>query len=170
MVSELLDSAIFYPNTTSPCACAPLLVQSPGSAKLRFTVDLRTVIRFTTLYQWPMPNFEQKIHNFAGPRCYAMFDLSHGYWQLPLSKWAQASQSFITPDVIYSLARVLHGSTNSVMYLQSTLAFKLPSDLLRQIMYWLDDLLLQADTIYQLPNAIRRIFGFCKEFNFTLHP
>lgn len=36
----------------------------------------------------------------AGLRFYATFDLSHGYWQLPLERWAQVSQSFITPDGI----------------------------------------------------------------------
>lgn len=51
-----------------------------------------------------VPN-DKEMHNLAGSRCYATFELIHVYWQLPLDKSSQSSQSFITTDVIYSPAR-----------------------------------------------------------------
>lgn len=157
-------------NPTSPWSSAPLLVHKPGPDKFRFTVELRSVNRFTIQHQFPMPNVEQETHSLPGSRCYATFDLSHGYWQLPLDKSSQSSQPFIRTDGIYSPTRVSYGSTNTMMYFQSTLASQLPSDLRCQIPYWLDNVLLYAESLDQLITAIRRFIAFCKEVNFKLHP
>lgn len=46
-VSNLVKNGMAYANPSSPWACAPLLVPKPGPDKFWFTVDLRSVNRFT---------------------------------------------------------------------------------------------------------------------------
>lgn len=170
MVNKLVENGLAYPNPTSPWASAPLLVPKPGPAKFRFTVDLRPINRFTVKHQFPMPNIEQELTKVAGSVHFGTFDLSHCYWQLPLHRSSQSSQSFITPDGIYSPTRVLHGTTNAVMFLQSTISSNIPADLRPHILFWLDDILLHSRTIDDHLDAIRLLFSFCKKFNFKLHP
>ena len=83
-VADLLSCGMVYPNPTSSWACAPLLVPKDGPAKFRFTVDLRPVNKFTEKHGFLMPNIEQELHTVSGSNYFAKFDLSHGYWQLPL--------------------------------------------------------------------------------------
>lgn len=169
-VAKLVECDMAYPNPTSPWACAPLLVPKPGQDEFRFTVDLRPINRFTVKHQFPMPVIEQELTKVAGSQVFATFDLSHGYWQLPLHPSSQSSQSFITPDGVYSPTRVLHGTTNAVLYLQSTLSAHLPADLRRSVLLWLDDILAHAPTTIELLTAIRLFFELCSERNLKLHP
>lgn len=117
-----------------------------------------------------MPNIEHELSKIAGSRFYATFDLSHGYWQLPLHDSSQASQSFITPDGIFSPTRVLHGTTNAVQYLQSTISSELPVDLRTRLLLWLDDALAHERTVEGLLVAIRLFFEVCARCNLKLHP
>lgn len=112
-VSDLLRHGMAYPNPTSPWACAPHLFPKPGALFL-FTVDLRPINKYTVRHQFSMPNLEQELTKLSDSRYFGTFDLSHGYWQLPLERKSQELQSFITPDGIYSPTRVLHGTTNAV--------------------------------------------------------
>lgn len=103
----------------SAWAAASLLVPKPGPEKFRFTVYLRPVNKFTIEHYFPMPNIGQELTLLVGSKYFASFDLSHGYWQLPLDKASVPLQSFITPEGIYSPTRVLHGTMNAVTHLQS---------------------------------------------------
>lgn len=67
-------------------------------------------------------------------------------------------QSFITPDGIFSPTRVLHSTTNRVTYLQSTLAYLLPCDLLDSFLSCLDDVLIYACAADEILKYIRRLF------------
>lgn len=82
----------------------------------RFTVDFRAVNSFTVKHQFPMPNIEHELSRLSASRYFTDFNSSRGYTQLPLSKCLQG-QPFITTDAIYSPIRVLHDTTNAIMYL-----------------------------------------------------
>jgi hypothetical protein len=118
---------------------------------------------------WPMPYVESEVSRLHGSNYFATFDLSHGYWQLPLAVESQECQSFITPDGVYSPTRVLHGTTNAVTHMQSVLQEVL-LPLAEHLLAWLDDLLLHASSIENLFGYLRTFFGLCRNFNLKLHP
>lgn len=170
LMKQLMDADIIYPNPTASWASAPLLVEKPGPAKFRFTVDLRPVNQFTVKHQYPMPNLEHELTKLSSSAFFATFDLSHGYWQFPLAEESQECQSFITPDGIYTPRRVLHGTTNAVTYLQSSLATIIPESLRANVMFWLDDILLHSATVEGLVAAIQELIGIFAQHNIHLHP
>ena len=170
MVAKLVRNGMAFPNPTSAWACAPLLVPKPGPARFRFTVDLRPVNKFTVKHQYPVPNLDHELTKLGGSRYFATFDLSHGYWQFELEPESRSLQSFITPDGIYCPTRVLHGTTNAVTHLQSSLAEIIPDDLKDNILRWLDDILLHNRTVKGLLQPIRTFLGVCVEWNIKLHP
>lgn len=169
-VTTLVECGTAYENPTSPWASAPLLVPKPGPTKFRFTTDLRSVNHFTVAYQYPMPNTEQEIFKVSGSKYFANVDFCQKYWQLALDPDSQPTQSFITPDGIYSPTRVMHGTTNAVMHLQSSIESKLPPSLRPHILLWLDDVLQHAATPEKLMDVMEECFAFCVKWNLKLHP
>lgn len=170
LMQDLVRHNLVYANPSSKWACAPLIVPKAGPSQWRFTVDLRPVNRFTVPYQFPMPRVEIELTKTAGSRFYANFDFTHGYWQLPLHPESQECQSFITPDNVYTPTRVLHGTTNAVLHLQSFLSMNLPDALKEHTLLWVDDCLFHEATIESLLDDIRQFLEFCVKFNWKLHP
>jgi len=171
-VQALQEKGMIYPNPSSRWACAPLLVPKPGESRFRFTVDLRPVNRYTIKYQFPMPDVEVELTKLAGAKYFATFDFSHGYWQLPLHKDSQESQTFITPDGLFSPTRVLHGTSNATMHMQAEVNAIIGSDpiLKRHSITWLDDVLLFAYSIEEHLDILHRFFEICRKARLRLHP
>jgi len=169
-VADLVRNGMAYANPTSRWACAPLLVHKQGTARFRFTVDLRPINKYTVRHHFPMPNLEQELSKLAGSRFFATFDLSNGYWQLPLDRRSQELQSFVTPDGVFTPTRVLHGTSNAVTHLQSALVGILPSKLRQHLLFWLDDILLHHSTADGLLNCIQDLFNVCSRHFLRLHP
>ena len=157
------------PNPSSQWASAPLLVPKHGPVPFRFTVDLRPVNKFTIRHQYPMPNLEQELTKLSGSKYFANFDFSHAYWQLPLHPDSQSLHSFITPDGVFSPTRILHGTTNAVMHLQSSVEAILKTSLKRNTLLWLNDILIFSSTIDHLLELISEFIQLCKEYGLFLH-
>lgn len=170
LIAELVRCDMVYPNPTASWASAPLLVYKSGPAKFRFTVDLRPINQFTVQHHFPMPNLEVELTKVSSSRVYATLDLSHGYWQFPLDESSQECQSFITPDGVFTPKRVLHGTTNAVTYLQSTIAHILPMDVRENVLYWLDDILCHAPDESTLLKVLGKLFNTFAQYNIKLHP
>jgi transposase InsO family protein len=169
-VDELVRNGMAFANPTSAWASAPLLVPKAGPSRFRFTVDLRPVNKFTVKHHYPMPHLEHELPKLSASQFFATFDLSHGYWQLELDESSQQLQSFITPDGIYTPTRVLHGTTNAVTHLQSSLAEAVPPTLRQFLLHWLDDVLLHHSTVEGLLDAVRQFLLLCVKLNLKLHP
>jgi hypothetical protein len=168
-VTELVANGHAVRNPHATWCAAPLLVPKEGPSQFRFTVDLRPVNKATIPSSWPMPHLESELGRVAGLYFFATFDLSNGYWQLELHEDSRDCQSFITPDGVYMPTRILHGSSNAVAHMQSSLQGVL-GDLSQFILSWLDDLFLHASTEADLLARLRQLFMLCRDFNLKLHP
>jgi hypothetical protein len=160
-LSQLEAAGMVYRNPRSAWCSAPLLVPKPGPTQFRFTVDLRPVNKLTVPCAWPMPHIESELARLCHSSYFATFELSHGYWQLPLAPESQECQYFITPDGVLSPTRVLHGTTNSVTHLQAVFHEAFGS-LAAHLLAWLDDLLLHASSIPCLFEHLRVFFTLCR--------
>ena len=171
-VDELIANGHAYRNPNSSWCCAALVVPKPGPEKFRFTVDLRPVNKETLPKAWPMPHLDVEMSKLAGSSIYATFDLSSGYWQLELKDSSQECQSFITPDGVFTPTRVLHGTTNAVVHLQSAMQGVLLSQpqLAESLLVWLDDCLLYSKTEEEHLKYLRMFFQLCRDYNLKLNP
>jgi hypothetical protein len=70
-----------------------------------------------------MPNLQDDLPDLHASKSFATLDFCQGYWQIPLYKEFQDSQSFITPDLVYTPTRVLRGTRNTIQPLQSVTFF-----------------------------------------------
>jgi hypothetical protein len=90
-----------FRNPTSTWCCAPLLVTKLPDT-FRFTVDLRTVNKFTVPQMWPMPHLESELARVSRATFFSTFDFSNGYWQLPVDLDSADVHSFITLDGVFT--------------------------------------------------------------------
>jgi hypothetical protein len=90
-----------------------------------------------------MPHLESAIHKLQGTAVYATYDMIQCYWQLSYSEESQECQTFVTPDGTWTPRRVLHGNSNAVAHLQSSMDAML-HPMRDRVMAWLDDLLASA--------------------------
>jgi Reverse transcriptase (RNA-dependent DNA polymerase) len=102
-----------------------------------------------------------------GSEVFATLDFCQGYWQIPLHKYSQDFQSFITPDGVYTPTRALYGRRNAAQHLQSVLAVMM-DDIKSNIKVWLDDCLLHTKTEDDLPATLNFLFKKCQEHGLKL--
>lgn len=124
----------------------------------RFTLDLRPVNKHTIKYQYPMPRVEEQFSKLQESECYCEVDFTHCYWQLPLHSDSHEQLSIITPDSILSPARVLHETTNPTVHTQTQLSKCIRPELHKQILGWVDDVLLHSKSFRKLLNSMPMMF------------
>lgn len=66
--------------------------------------------------------------------------------------------------------RVSHGTKNAVTYLPPSLTAIISEYLKHNIVIWLDDVLVHAETVIQLQDYIAAFIKLCVEYNIKLHP
>ena len=167
-VKELEEAGAIYKNPSSKWASPALAVPKPGSAALRFTVDLRGPNARTVPIQSTMPHLESDFQDIEGSKCFANVDLAHGYWQIPLAEESQEMMSILTPLGVYSSYRLLQGGSDSGNHFQAVLAEKFQGRVKRMIQ-WLDDFLFYVTGEGQLLDDFEAYLGVCKEIGLKIH-
>lgn len=154
-----------FGNPMSPRACAPLLVPKPGPSRLRFTVDLRSLNRYTVKHQYSMSIIEHELTKLTDSTWYATFDLSQGSWKLPLRDSSRSFQSFITIDGLFCPTIFLHGTSSAILHIISSFTNITQDNLRNLFMLWGEDILLHFKTTPELLHVIRNIFQLCTHYN-----
>lgn len=119
-VTNLVECGMAYSNLTSPWGSALSLVQKPDLFSFSYTVCLRIVNMLTIKHRRSILKVQTFLHNG---------DFDAVYWHHFFLKSSQVSQSFITHNGIFSLTRVLHGSTNAISHLEFSSGKSLSTDL-----------------------------------------
>lgn len=154
--------ALSIKQNESSWASALLLVSKPGASGWRFTVNLRPMNRFTIHCHYPMLNIGNELTKLVGSEDYTNFDLSRGYWQLPLETSSQEYQNLVTSDGIFTPTQVLHGTTNTVIHLRSVITANLNPFQRQHLLVWLDDILIFSNNRKLLLKEIRSVLDICK--------
>ena len=78
------------------------------NGKWRFCIDYRNLNAATFEISWPLPNIQQTIQRIGKkrPDVYNKFDMTSGYFQMPLSQSSQIYNAFITFMGLYIWTRV----------------------------------------------------------------
>jgi hypothetical protein len=115
-----------------------------------------------------MTSSKDKLLDLHGSEVFATLDLCQVYWQIPLHKYSQDFQSFITPDGVYTPTRALHRTRNATQHLQSVLVVMI-DDIKSNIKVWLDDCLLHTKTEDYLLATLNFFFKQCQKYRLKLH-
>jgi hypothetical protein len=159
---------MIYSNPTSEWGHPIHVVPKPGGSQFRLTVDLRQGNALQKQSAYPMPHLESALHNLSGTGVYGTYDMLQCYWQLSYAESSQECQTFVTPDGTWTPRRVLHGNSNSVAHLQSSIDTML-QPMSQRVMAWLYDLLASAKDEQTLLEVHREFFALCRTNGVILH-
>ena len=119
---------------------------------LRWTLDLRTVNSHTKLLQVPLPQIESNILCLQGSKFFTGLDLANAYFHL---KVAEDSKKFLYlngPSSYISMEYMPFGAATASQHFTlwvRQMYEKLPGHLQRNILFYLDDLLVHTITVEQ---------------------
>jgi Reverse transcriptase (RNA-dependent DNA polymerase) len=146
-VAKMEEQGLIYRNQSSAWESAPHIVSKPKAGSFRFTLDYKSANEAQIPSKWPMPHLESELAKVVGSTCFATFDFSNGYFQLPLYPDSQEFQSFICPDGIFSPTRVMQGNANAGGHFQSVFDNLLVrTSLDSKCLRWLDNVLAHSDS------------------------
>ena len=173
-LQELVDLDMVYRNNQSRFGSAVHVVPKTSPPKttddFRWTVDVRQVNQRTETIHWPMPNLEVITEHLSSAKMFARFDLMKGYWQMPLHEECQEIFSMVTDEGVYTPRRVIQGSSDAVMYFQSTMQEIFKDQLYKALMIWLDDILVYAENFDEFCTNLHYIFSVCVKIGLKLNP
>lgn len=167
---ELVALGWIYENAQSRWACPAMPVRKPHSDEFRQTSDYRPVNEMTDSIVGVMPNLNADFEHCKGNKYYALFDFLKGFWQLPLAKRSQEVMSYMIDKKIYTSTRVPQGSTDAALHFQATVEKVLAELLHKNLLVWIDDLLVFEDTEDELVEVMIRMFGLLDQHELKLNP
>ena len=167
-VKKLEQIGAIYKNPNSKWASPALAVSKQGGKDFRFTVDLRGPNSQTEPIVSAMPHLQSLIQSVQGSRFFAKMDMAHAYWQLPLAKESQEMMSIKTSLGVYFSTRLLQGNTDAGSHFQGVTA-EVFSDLTDNILQWLDDFMIHAESEEALLIILGRYLSICKTVGLKLH-
>jgi Reverse transcriptase (RNA-dependent DNA polymerase) len=169
-VAKMEEQGIIYRSQSSAWESAPHIVSKPKAGSFRFNLDYKRANEAQNPSKWPMQHLESELAKVVGSTCFATFDFSNGYFELPLHPDSQEFQSFICPDSIFSPTRVMQGNANATGHFQSVFDNLLVGTALdSKVLRWLDDFLAHSDFESAHLVLLHDCFSLCAKHGLKLH-
>ncbi|GFX60813.1 retrovirus-related Pol polyprotein from transposon 17.6 [Trichonephila clavipes] len=148
---------------------SPMILVEIAGKEPRPCIDYRKLNGIIRTEYFPLPNIEERVEKVSAAKFITVFDLSKGYWQIPLSKTAQRYAAFCTSFGTYRPLRMSFGLKNAP-YFFSKLMAELLNGLEDFVVPYLDDIAIFSDTweshIKHMESVLQRI----KRAKLTIKP
>ena len=172
MIQILLGHGIIEPCDDSHYSHA-FLVPKPNG-KWRLVLDFKNLNKATTnSYRWPLPDIKEMLNRVGDskPSFFAVFDLTSGYYQAPISEESRKYTAFTTRSGVYRWKRLPMGLTGAGSYFQHSLATQVLQGLLHHgTELYLDDCMVHASSIDEYLDRLRTVFLRFRNSGITLNP
>lgn len=174
-IDEFIKQAIrddMITPSTAP-AWSQLFLTPKKNGDFRICIDYRMLNRLTKRMQWPIPRIDEMLRYIGTkrPNFFAVFDLTSGYFQCPISESSQEYTTFTTPYGNYKWKRLPMGLSNAPAHFMQQMQSRVFPDMIHQIMeIYMDDLLTWASTEDEFIERLQLIFERLLQFGLTLNP
>lgn len=175
-IAKLLEAGIIEP-TTSNYSFPVIFVKKksppdadPSKLKFRMAVDYRLLNCITESYQICLPRISEILHNIAGKEYYCVLDLKSAFFQIKLDPRDKEKLAFCTELGNFQPTRLPFGARNSSSYFHTLISKCLGDMQGPNLQYFLDDIIVAANSIDELLKILQSVFDKLKQFNLTLDP
>ncbi|KAG3002249.1 hypothetical protein PC121_g19546 [Phytophthora cactorum] len=111
-----------------------------------------------------MPILSLVMENAKGMEHFGLFDFLKGFWQLPLGELCQEFFSYMTDEKIFTPRRVPQGGSDSAIHIQKTIEGCFSTLLYKDLLIWIDDLLLYAKDMETYLAKLAELFSLLNQF------
>lgn len=165
-IDAMLDLNVIE-SSTAAYASPVVMVKKPDGS-IRVCVDYRKLNRVTIFDPEPMPNVEEIFAKLADSRYFSKFDLSKGYWQVPMKDEDKDLTTFICHRGLFRFRVMPFGLVNA----PATFS-RIMRRLLREsqgLHNYLDDVLAHDKTWKTHLDTLRDFFTRVRNAKLTLRP
>ena len=174
-LDKLISQNIVRSSTAAFHSQVHLAEKPPkGSGKKRFCIDYVLLNLCTTVADnWPLPNIQQMLQRLGRhrPKYFAVFDLTAGYHQAPMSLAAIGFTAFICFCGLFEYLRVPFGLKGAPSYFQRVMSNVVLAGLIYIICeVYIDDIIVHANTAAEFLANMRSVFEQIRKHKLLLHP
>ena len=108
----MLDAGAIKPSNSPWCNAVVLVRKKDGS--LRFCIDFRRLNALTRKDSHPLPRIGETLDSLQGSAYYSMFDLTSGFWQVPMDEESRQYTAFTLGSMgLFECERMPFGLCNA---------------------------------------------------------
>jgi len=168
LIDEMLQAGVIEPSN-SAWASPVCLVRKPDG-KYRFCVDYRRVNAISKQDAFPIPDIRDALDSLRGSHYYATIDLLSGYWQLGMSQRAKERSAFCTRRGLFQFNRMPFGLSGAPASFCRLMHQVLRDHLWRICLFYLDDIIIFAETQRELLERLDVVLSRLNEVNLKVKP
>ena len=146
-IEDLLKKGVIQ-KSVSPWA-SPIVLVRKKNGSLRPCVDYRKVNALVKPDGFPLPRIQDCLDAVAGAHLFSSFDLTSGYFQIPLKKEDIPKTSFVCKFGQFEMTRMPFGLNNAASTFQRTMELALQGLQWHTCLVYIDDIIVYGTTFEQ---------------------
>ena len=141
-IEQMLDMGVIR-KSDSPYS-SPIVIVRKKDGSNRICIDFRRVNKLSRFDSEPMIRPQDIFSRISQDKYYSKFDMTKGYWQIPMRKQDIAKTSFVTPDGCYEFVKMPFGLMNSGATFTRMMRRLLEG--VRNVEHYIDDCLVHTES------------------------
>ena len=165
-VKKMLELGVIRPSNSKYASPVVCVRKKDGSN--RITVDFRAINRLVHLSPEPMIDPQDIFARVSTGKFFTKFDMTKGYWQIPMKKEDIPKTCFVTPDGAWEFLVMPFGPKNSgstfvKMMRKLTLG-------MANVVHYIDDCLVYTETWNHHLEVVRELLSRVRKANLRVRP
>ena len=167
-IEDLLKKGVIQ-KSTSPWA-SPIVLVKKKSGAIRPCVDYRKVNNLVKPDGFPLPRIQDCLDAVAGSCLFSSFDLTSGYFQIPLKKEDIQKSAFCCKYGQFEMTRMPFGLNNAASTFQRTMELALQGLQWITCLVYIDDIIVYASTFEQHIERVEEVLQRIEKAGLKLKP
>jgi hypothetical protein len=165
-IKQMLEDGIIE-RTDSPYA-SPIVMVRKADGSFRLCIDYRKLNKITIFDGEPMPSMVDIFNSLVQDNYFSKFDLSKGFWQIPIRAEDKPKTAFVTPDGIYQFRKMPFGAINSTATFNRLMRKAYGN--IANIDSFVDDVLAHTQEWEYHITVLRKFFEATRKAGLTIRP
>ena len=167
-IEDLLAKGVIR-KSTSPWA-SPIVLVRKKNGSVRPCVDYRKVNALVKPDGFPLPRVQDCLDAVAGSTLFSTFDLTSGYFQIPLKEDDIQKSAFVCKYGHYEMLRMPFGLNNAASTFQRTMELALQGLQWETCLIYIDDIIVFSTNFEQHIHRVREVFDRLQKAGLKLRP
>ena len=167
-IEDLLKKGVIR-KSTSPWA-SPIVLVKKKSGAIRPCVDYRKVNALVRPDGFPLPRVQDCLDAVAGATLFSSFDLTSGYFQIPLKEEDIPKSAFCCKFGHYEMTRMPFGLNNAASTFQRTMEIVLQGLQWETCLVYIDDIIVYGSDLNQHVKRVEQVLERIKAAGLKLKP
>ena len=165
-IDSMIATGIISPSN-SPYA-SPITVVTKKDNTIRLCIDFRKLNSVTIFDAEPIPTLDEILSKLKGAKYFTKFDLTKGYWQIPMDDQSKQYTAFQTNRGLMEFNYMPFGLSTAACTFQKVMKKTLGS--LPFVESYFDDVLIFSSSFAEHIKHVKQTLDVLKDANLTIKP